>query len=244
MWSRAIATSVVRSIGEAVALLDESARLALELGEAGIAVGALCASATYRLGYDVEQAVADAEAAVAIPGVEGEARIAALLTLALAHVLAGDAARAAAVLGPDMLRHVPSNEVVVPGLSRASGENEFFVPFAVVLAATGDLARAKAVVAAGRQRLADVMFPLVDTAYLVASGASEIYGGDVALGMRLLGVARRRFGEEGAWRSPVVGSLYVQASARAREILGEDAAREARQAGMELDREDAAALAE
>ena len=244
MWSRAIATSVVRSIEEAVALLDEAARLALELGEAGIAVGALCASATYRLGYDLDQAVADAEAALAIPGVEGEARIAALITLALAHVLAGDTSKATALLGPAMLRHVPSNEVVVPGLARGSGENEFFVPFAVVLAASGDLPRAKAVVAAGRQRLADVAFPLVDTAYLVASGASEIYGGDAALGMRLLGAARRRFGEEGAWRSPVVGCLYVRASARAREILGAEAASEARLAGMALDREEAAALAE
>ena len=78
----------------------------------------------------------------------------------------------------------------------------------------------------------------------MASGACEIYGGDPDLGMRLLGAARRRFSEEGAWRSPVAGCLYVRAAARAREILGEDAAREARLAGMSLDREEAAALAE
>lgn len=244
MWSKAIAASVVRNIAEAVALLDEAAPLALELGQADFAVGTLCSAATYRLGYDVERAVADAERAVSIPGVVGEGRITALVTLALARVLAGDSAGAAAVIEPTLLRHESAAEAVLPGLTRNSNESELLIPYAVILAATGDLSKAKTVLSAGMQRLEDVAIPLVETAYLVASGASEIYGGDPDLGMRLLGAARRRFSEEGAWRSPVVGCLYVRAAARAREILGEDAAREARLAGIALDREEAAALAE
>lgn len=244
MWSKAIAISVVRSIDEAVDLLDEAARLALELGQENFASGTLCAAATYRLSYDVDRAMADAERAANLPGVDDEGRITALMVLAVARVLAGDTAGAAATLGPSLLRHDPTGDTVVPGVTRGSGESELLVPYAVVLAATGDLTRAKAVVAAGRQRLADVVIPLVETAYLVASGASEIYGGDPALGMHLLGAARRCFGEEGAWRSPVVGCVYVQACRRAREVLGEEAVREARLAGMALDREQAAAMAE
>ena len=76
--------------------------------------------------------------------------------------------------------------------------------------------------------------PFWQTTLCVSLGAAEVLGGDVRLGARLLGSARRGYAQDGIWRAAIVGALYVLATARARAVLGDEVAKAERAAGMEI----------
>ncbi|MEY2423809.1 MAG: hypothetical protein QOI95_3876 [Acidimicrobiaceae bacterium] len=232
LLGRSIAVSVVRSVPEGEQLLEESAERAIALSMFDLAADALTQLAGYRLARDPAGAVAALERAVVLELIPSSRR-GVLASLAQARLFAGEDAAAIAAA---------SEAMSIKRAGDPTSEVEWVLPVAIVFAAAGRLEEAREIARNAWAVIGPFQIPLTATAYLVGLGAMEVFGGDADLGLRLLSAARGAFGKEGGWRAPIVGATYVRSVAHGRTLVGEEAAKRAREEGLQLTGEEALAL--
>jgi hypothetical protein len=223
-----IATSVAVDFREGERLMERAALAARERGFSRVAAYAGMQLAGLRLANDPAGALVAAEAAAAEErDAAAEERVEALATLACTRLVNGDAQGAISVL--DEMDRIAGDLRF-----EAWGGFEANVARAVVMAAAGRAPEARTELRDALEWIRPLHIPLAETGYLVAFAGVEAFGGDPRLALVLLGAARRRFDDERSWRAPIVSALYVQSVARARALVPEDVAKQARAEGFAL----------
>ena len=229
-----IALAVNRSIADGEAFMERAATSASEQGFMPMAGAAWVQLAGLRLSHDPPGACVAAENAVAACVGREPVLVAAWATLAVARLVAGDSAGAAAAV--DVMDGMTGSEI------EGWGSLETILTRAPALAAQGRAADARREMGPALEIVRELRIPLGETAFLVGYASVDAFGGDPRLAIVLLGAARRRFGTERAWRAPIVGPLYVHSRARARSLLTDDDAKDAWDEGMALSGDEAFAL--